>query len=252
MSFVVVALGTAAVGAISGIGGAMISGNAAENAAETQAAAGDRASQLQYQMFQQQRGDQAPWREAGVRALGSLEDPNFQKDFTMADYQQDPGYQFRMAEGQKALERSAAAKGSLMSGGFMKGLTRYGQDVASQEYGNAYNRFNADRDRRFNRLSSIAGIGQTANNQVGAAGQNYANQVGNIGMGVANAQGAAGIAGANAWSGALSGIGNNAMNYSLYSGLMNNGTGGGGGGFGGVPSYNSYTMPTFGGQFGGD
>lgn len=249
MAFVAVAMGGSA---LLGLGGALIGANAAGDAAETQAAAAREAAQLQYQMYQQQRQDQTPWREAGVRALGSLEDPSFQKDFTMADYQEDPGYQFRMAEGQKALERSAAAKGSLMSGGFMKGLTRYGQGVASQEYGNAYNRFNADRDRRFGRLSSLAGIGQTANSQVGQAGMNYANNAGNISMNNANAQGASGIAQANAWGGALSGIGQNAMNYSLYSGLMNNGTGGGGGGFGGVPSYNSYTMPTFGGQFGGD
>ncbi len=209
--------GSIAIAGGLGLGGALLSSSAARDAAEQQAAAAREASQLQYQMFQQQRQDQTPWREAGVRALGGLENQDFQRDFTMADYQEDPGYQFRMAEGQKALERSAAAKGSLMSGGFMKGLTRYGQDVASQEYGNAYNRFNADRDRRFGRLSSLAGIGQTANNQVGQAGMNYANQVGNNMMGSANAQGAAGIAGANAWGGALSGIGNNATNYALYS-----------------------------------
>jgi len=126
-------------------------------------------------------------------------DPELTRSFTMSDFQEDPGYQFRMAEGQKALERSAAARGGLQSGGTMKAIAKYGQDFASNEYGNAYNRFNNDRSQRFNRLSSIAGLGQQANSQMGAAGQNYANQAGQIGWGVAKAQGDAGMAQANAW-----------------------------------------------------
>jgi hypothetical protein len=129
----------------------------------------------------------------------------------MSDFQKDPGYEFRMAEGQKALERSAAARGGLQSGGFMKNLSRYGQDYASNEFANARNRFNEDRTLKFNRLSSIAGLGQTANNQIGSAGQNYANQVGNNMMGAANAQGAAGIANANMWGSTLSGLGRTGM-----------------------------------------
>jgi hypothetical protein len=188
-----------------------MSSNAAKSAAEQQAAAAREANALQERMYNQTREDQSPWREAGSRALGDLSNPDFQRDFGMTDFQNDPGYQFRMQEGQKALERSAAARGGLQSGGTLKALSRYGQDFASNEYGNAYNRFNADRDRRFNRLSSIAGIGQTANSQLGQAGQNYAGQVGNNMMGAANAQGAAGMASANAWNNTLSGLGNLGM-----------------------------------------
>jgi len=195
------------ISALGSVGGSLIGSSAAKDAAATQAAAADRASQLQYQMYQQQRSDQEPWRQAGAQALSGLGNTDFQRDFGITDFQQDPGYAFRMSEGQKALERSAAAKGGLQSGGTLKALSRYGQDYASNEYNNAYNRFNSDRDRRFNRLSSIAGIGQTANSQIGNAGMNYANQFGQNTIGAANAQGAAGIASANAWGNALSGIG---------------------------------------------
>lgn len=64
-------------------------------------------------------------------------------DFTAPDpltFQQDPSYQWRLQQGQKLLERGAAARGTLLSGGFQKALQDYGQGAASQEYGNAFNR----------------------------------------------------------------------------------------------------------------
>ena len=134
-------------------------------------------------------------------------DQDLTRKFTNDDFTKDPGYDFRMQEGQKALERSAAARGGLQNGGTMKALAEYGQGFASNEYQNAYNRFNNDQSNRFNRLSSIAGMGQGANAANAQAGQNYAGQVGNNNMSSANAQGAAGIAQGNAWGGALSSIG---------------------------------------------
>lgn len=208
MSFIAAAV-VGGVGALGSVGGAVISGNAARDAANKQSDAANQASQLQKQEYDQTRADQQPWREAGTQALSQMQDPGFQKSFTMSDFQQDPGYAFRMQEGQKALERSAAAGGGFNSGAFSKALTQYGQNFASNEYQNAYNRFNNDQTNRFNRLSSLAGAGQTANSQIGAAGQNYANNAGQNMMGAANAQGAAGIAGANAMNGAISNVGNN-------------------------------------------
>lgn len=111
----------------------------------------------------------------------------------MADFNADLGYAFRMSEGQKAIERSAAARGGLNSGATMKALTRFGQDTASSEFNNAYNRFNADRDRRYNRLSSLAGLGQTAQAQVNQAGMNYGNNVSSNLVGMGNAAAAAKI-----------------------------------------------------------
>lgn len=236
MSFVGVAIGGAAT-----IVGSAISADAAGKASDKQAAAAKDANQVQWDMFQQQRTDQEPWRKAGADALTGLQDQDFKRDFTAADFTKDPGYDFRMAEGQKALERSAAARGGLQSGGTLKALARYGQDFASNEYGNAYNRFNSDRDRRFNRLSSVAGLGQTATSQLGQAGQNYASQFGSNTMGAANAAGAAGMAQANAWGGAIGGIGKNVMDASTMSWMKNQNStlgggwaGGSGGGMGNI------------------
>jgi hypothetical protein len=176
---------------------------ATQRAIDAQMQAAREGNATQKYMYDQTRADNQPWRDAGVKALGDLSNPDFQKDFTMADFQADPGYQFRMAEGAKALERSAAARGSLMGGGFAKAISRYGQDVASQEYGNAYNRFNADRDRRFNRLGTLAGIGQTAQGQNAQAGQNYANNVSQTQIGMGNAIASAQMGQANRMSGLI-------------------------------------------------
>lgn len=175
--------------------GKIITGN---KAVQAQTHAADQANDTQKYMYDQTRADQQPWRQAGERALGQMQDSDYMQDFSMADFTADPGYAFRMAEGAKALERSAAARGGLNSGGTLKALTRYSQGVASDEFTNAYNRFNSDRDRRFNRLSSLAGVGQTANSTIANAGQNYANQVSANQIGVGNARGANYIAQGNA------------------------------------------------------
>jgi len=151
-------------------------------------------------------------------------DPNTQlgdygslsRDFSMADFQADPGYAFRLAEGQKALERSAAAGGRFLGGATLKALTRYGQGMGSQEFGNAYNRFQTNRSTRFNQLAAVAGIGQTANGQLAQLGQTNALTQGNNLMGAANASGAASIAAGNGWSSALNNGVNNWLTYEGY------------------------------------
>lgn len=127
----------------------------------------------------------------------------FNKKFSLADYQADPGYQFRLDQGTQALERSAAARGGLLSGGNLKDLTNYQQGVASQEYGNAYNRFNNDQSSRFNRLATLAGVGQTANNTLASVGQNTANNIGSNLIGSGNAQAAGTVGSANAINNAV-------------------------------------------------
>ena len=135
--------------------------------------------------------------------FGSMSTP-----FSGTNWQVDPGYQFRLNEGQKALERSAAARGGLMSGGTLKAIQGYGQEMGSQEYGNAYNRYNNDQTNLFNRYASLAGMGQTATNQVGSYGANMANQMGQNYGDIGNAQSAGTIAGSNAWTNALNNTGN--------------------------------------------
>lgn len=207
MSWVAVAVGGAALVT------SMVQADSANNARNQQNQAANRANAVAGQQYAQERADQEPWRQVGMRALSGLEGSEFQQDFDGRSLGQDPGYQFRLQEGMKALQGSAAAKGSLNSGGTLKALSRYGQDVASEEYNNAYNRFNADKDRRFNRLASLAGLGQTANAQVGQAGQSFSNAIGQNAMAQGNANAASSIAQGNAINNGVSQGMNTWMNY---------------------------------------
>lgn len=182
--------------------------------------------------------------------VGNYQDPG---DFTLEKFQQDPGYAFRMSEGLKALDRTAAARGGLISGSALKAASRYGQDMASQEYQNAFNRYNQNRtfnsnlfnanrayqtgqyntNRNFNTdlyqtnrsnalapLGTLMASGQNAANQMGAAGQNYAGsagttyqQAGNAAAAGINAAGQAGAAGQMGVANSL----NNAINTAASS-----------------------------------
>jgi hypothetical protein len=181
------------------IGSALLGSSASKKAASTQADAANRAADLQMQQFERQVELQEPWRQAGITALNKLTPLATEyTPFGMDQFQQDPGYAFRMSEGMKALERSAAARGGLLSGGMLRGAQRYGQDLASQEYMNAFNRYQAERNARLNPLQSLAGVGQTATNQLGQAGQAMASNVGQALGAAAQARASGYIGGANA------------------------------------------------------
>jgi hypothetical protein len=189
----------------------------AGSAADAQIQSSNAANATQLEMFNQNRADQQPWRDAGTTALGQLgadtkAGGDFNRDFTLADFTKDPGYDFRMQQGQRGLDSSAAARGGALSGAAIKASERYSQDYASGEYQNAYNRFNADRTARFNRLSSIAGLGQTATNQVGAQGAQVASSIAENQIGAGNARASGYIGRGNAMSSAANTLGNWAMN----------------------------------------
>ena len=218
------------IGSVVGGAGSIIAGKVAADGAtaagEDAAASADRAAQLQKDMFDQLRTDQAPWLEAGKRALHNLENfEQFDPAWSADKFQADPGYTFRLNEGMKALQNSAAARGGLLSGNTLKGITNYGQEAASQEYSNAYNRYNTQRNQRLNNLQSLANVGQTATQQVGNAGQNYANNAGNSMMNSGNALAAGRQGAANANASGYMGAGNaltNALgNYQGQSYLNN-------------------------------
>lgn len=194
------------------VGSAVVSGymgsQAAKSAAKTQAQSAREANNTELAMYDQTREDQQPWREAGQTALkqltsGTVNGGEFNRNFTLSDFTRDPGYQFRMDQGQQAIERSAAARGGVMNGGTLKSLQRYGQDYASGEYNNAYSRWNNDQTTRYNRLSTIAGLGQTANNVTAQLGQQTASSIGNniTSAGAATAAGQVGAA--NSWANAM-------------------------------------------------
>lgn len=236
MSFITAAL----IGGSAALIGAGMTSNAASKGAKAQAAAANRAADLQMQQFERQTELQAPFREAGVRALPELEAASRYTNFGMDQFQADPGYGFRLAEGQKALERQAAARGGLISGGALKAASRYGQEMGSQEYTNAFNRYQTERQARLNPLQSLAGMAQTSVNQLGQAGQTMATNVGEAGAAAAQARASGYMGGANALTGAL-GTGSNLY---MQGQFMNRMFPGGGGmemttapGFANTPSY---------------
>jgi hypothetical protein len=206
----------------------------AKSAAKTQAQAAADANAAQERMFQKQIELQEPFRQGGMTAqqeimqlLGIGGDKNaagygsLGKSFGADQFQQDPGYAFRQSEGMKALERSAAARGNLLSGSTMKGIQRFGQDLASQEYQNAFNRYQVERSARLNPLQSLMGSGQSATNVLtGAAGQMGQNEASNLyNAGQARASGYIGQA--NALSGALGQIGSIASQIPLQNAMIN-------------------------------
>lgn len=104
----------------------------------------------------------------------------------------DPGYQFRLKEGQRNLENSAAARGGLMSGNFLKATTKFGQDYGANEFTNIANRY-----------SALAGVGQATNQNLAAAGQNFANSYGQNVQNAASARASGYAANANAFNNVL-------------------------------------------------
>lgn len=300
-------------GAVAAIGGAVIGASASKSAGKAQAAASDRATQAEREMFDKQVELQSPFREAGLQAnnqlmyllglspnaatgtggmtyeearakllpqytsqttttgsyLDGLKDParyaealvggwnmpdsqvtkdvideagldaairkmmadnagqqfdksdpaygSLMRRFSMNDFEADPGYQFRMDEGMRGVEGGAAARGGLLSGAALKAIQKYGQGLASQEYGNAYNRFTSDQTNQYNRLAGLVNTGQGATNQLtnaaGAFGQSQANNI----IGAGNAQAAGTIGAANSIVGGI----NQGINNYQQNQLMN-------------------------------
>ncbi|CAB4166105.1 hypothetical protein UFOVP839_16 [uncultured Caudovirales phage] len=208
---------TPLIGGALSAGGALLGAgqisSAARDAAALSSGSADRSIALQKQMYEQNQANLAPYLAAGTNALGRIDrgmapGGEFSKSFSMADFTADPGYGFRMSEGLKALDRGAAARGGLISGAALKAGERYGQDMASQEYTNAYNRYQTNRNNQLQPLQSLAGIGQTTTNNLANAGSNYASNVGNIGTNAANTQANAGLTSAQGYASAYGAAGN--------------------------------------------
>lgn len=181
---------------------------AIESAGQQAAQSTQQAADIQRQLFERQVALQEPWRQAGIGALNKLI-PLSQEytPFGMQQFQQDPGYAFRMSEGMKELERSAARRGGLLSGATLKGIQRFGQDLASQEYQNAFNRYGIERERRLNPLQSLAGVGQTSANQLGGYAGQLGQNLGNLAMTGAATQAQGGLAAANVRASQYGGLG---------------------------------------------
>ena len=226
---------------------------AATQAAQTQSDASKYAADLSQKQYEQTRKDQMPWLDAGRGALAGLNqmladnrednplnitanggsgvyqdkwgsrledaytDGRLTGGLDPENFSADPSYQFRKKEGMDGIQSSAAASGGLLSGAALKALTGYNSDLASQEYNNAwqrdqaekerewgvlsggrtqdYNIFQGENTRKFNQLASVAGTGLTTASNLGSLGAANAQSVGNGTINSANAQ-ANGIVGA--------------------------------------------------------
>lgn len=189
-------LGAGVLSAGAGLYGSSKAAEAQENAAAQSAA-------VQREMFNKQVELQAPFREAGLTAQNRLLDylglssnanaPGYgslNQSFGMDQFTADPGYAFRLSEGMKGLNAQAAARGGLISGGALKAAQNYGQQAGSQEYQNAFNRYQTERAAKLNPLQSLMGAGQSGANALTSA-------AGNLGQGL----GQAAVAGGNAQAG---------------------------------------------------
>lgn len=217
------------------VGGGLISsivgGNAAGDAADAQVQAADKSAEVQREIFDKQTELQAPFREAGLTAqnrllslLGLTDDNSgnfgkYAKDFSMSDFQADPGYSFRLNEGLKGLDRQAAARGGLISGAALKAATRYGQDYGSQEYQNAFNRYQVNRTNQIAPLQAFAGQAQSSANTLTGAAGNLANGLSDAYTGAGNARASGYVGSANALTNGITGGINNFLDYRMLSKL---------------------------------
>lgn len=232
------AVGAALIGGATSLAGGLMASSASKKASAAQERASEKAQAAQDRRYEDQKALQEPFRQAGLTAqeqimqyLGIGGDKNapgygslgksFDELYGGDKFQQDPGAQFRQSESLKALERSAAARGNLLSGATMKGITRFSQDLASQEYQNAFNRYQTERAAKLNPLQSLMGAGQSAANvMTGAAGQAGQNEASNLyNAGQARASGYVGSA--NALNNALGQIGSFAQQAPLNNAMMN-------------------------------
>lgn len=224
-----------------GVLGGYLQSNAAKEAAQIQADAANKALAQQQANFELINAQQAPYRGLGYQGINTIRSmlpgnnviydeqgkaigtgigsDYLTRQFTPQDFAAgiDPGYAFRLQQGQMANQRAANVGGGALSGNTLQGLNKYSQDLASQEYGNAFNRYQTQRSNIYNTLANIAGIGQTGQTATNQASTNLANAATNLGVGSAAAQAAGGVGSAQAYTNAI----NNATNNYTLASLLN-------------------------------
>lgn len=219
------------------LGGAYLSSSAAKRAADTQAAATRDANARLDAQYNTTRNDLAPWRTMGgqansalARALGlgandgSSDFGSLNKPFTGADLASEPGYQFGLDQGMRALNNRAAAAGSYFSGAALKGAQQYAQDYAGTKYNDAFNRDQTTKNQRYNFLSGQSSSGQNAATQTGNFGTQVSSNIAGNTTALGNAMGASQIAQGNAWNNGISGAINNYQQNQLMDRILSGNT----------------------------
>jgi hypothetical protein len=181
---------------------------------------------VQNRMYEQSRTDFAPYRGSGVANVNQLNTllglggntgaADYGKyataEFTPEMFKAgvDPGYAFRLSEGLKGLDRQAAARGGLISGNALKAASGFAGEQASQEYQNAFNRYQTTRGNTLSPFQTGASAGQNAAAMQGQANANFGSASGqaisNYGQGVSGAYGAQGQGANQAYSNYGSGV----------------------------------------------
>lgn len=189
----------AIIPAVGAIGGALISSKASKSAAKAQTQAADQATAEQQRQYDLSRQDQMPWLQTGTWALDQ------QKKALGGDwsgFQNSPDYQFALDQGFKGLDRSAAAKGRLYSGGYGEDLTKFGQGLATQNYQNY-----------MNNLGRLSNTGQSTASGLGLLGANFANNAAQNTIGAGQARASGYMDQGNAYGNAFNQLGGLAGNY---------------------------------------
>ena len=239
MTWVAVAIGGSA---LLGYAGAKKQAGAAESASQMQYQATQDAAKQQREMFDILNAQQKPYRESGYSALNQINTmlPQFTKEFTSADLIKnlDPSYQFMLQQGLGATGQAMNVGG----GGSNVDLARqrFAQEYAKSGAQQAFNNYQTQQSNIYNRLSSLAGIGQAAQSQTNTLGSNTANALSQLGIGGATALGAGQIGASNAMAGGFGGIGNALTLSSLLTPQ-----GGGGITAGGATTMNPGLSPYF-------
>ena len=141
------------------------------------------ANQTLQDYYQKAMAAYSPYLQAGGQGLTQLQqflapggEGTKQFDASMME-SQDPGYQFRLQQGQQALERSAAGRGGVLGGAQQKALDRYSQDYASNEYQNAWNRYMQGHQQTYGMLQGLANYGVPAMQGAANAAQGFGGQI---------------------------------------------------------------------------
>jgi hypothetical protein len=189
-------------GLLGGIGSSIIGANAAESAAQTQAQAAEQAEQTQLSMFNTAQAAEAPYNQTGQGAdatlaglygiSGSGAGTGTPTAASLNAFTQSPDYNFALQQGTQAMQRSAAAGGTLISGGQLKAGQEFGQGLATQQYGNY-----------FNRLLSLSQLGQSAASGISNAAVSSGQTIGNTQQALGQSLASGTVGAANATTGGL-------------------------------------------------
>jgi len=202
----------AVVGGGAALASGYMQGEAAKEAAGTIAGGTRYAADINKQMFDITNENLRPYREAGTTTLKDLltRMPELTRGYTAEDFNQgiDPGYQFRLAQGQKAFENQANRAGGLIGGNVMQGMQDYTQGQASQEFANAFGRNTTTQTNIFNRLKGIADMGLGATGTTADVATRTGESMGSAAIAGAQAQGAGQIGAAKAYGNTLQGMAN--------------------------------------------